>query len=175
MKRFFIFLSILNYNPTISHATELGTNPIQQKNGYQITIEIVNESYSDYWGAQQYLQYSPKGKTSLPTQGTSKTVVVNWGGFTHKDFWEWWDTGWKDSDGGWWRPSGAVYVWRDYGNFEKNGKTGQCLFEPDWNRDVKEGAIMLDRKDFSKEYNKVIIHLLDGFPNPQTYLEYATL
>ena len=67
-----------------------------------------------------------------------------------EDFWEYWDTGWKDSDGNWWRPSGSVYVWNDYGDFERNGKTGMCLFEPDWNRDVKEGGIMLDRKDFSR-------------------------
>lgn len=175
MKRIFIFLSLLNYNPTINHAADLETNPIPQKNGYQITIEVVNDSYSDFWAAEQYLQYSPEGKTALPKQGTSKTFIVNWGGFTYKDFWEYWDTGWKDSDGNWWRPSGSVYVWNDYGDFERNGKTGMCLFEPDWNRDVKEGGVILDKKDFSKEYNKVIIHLLEGFPHPESYLEYTTV
>lgn len=166
MKKFLLagigFLSV-----TTVYSTEIEIQNPNNTANYPITIEVKNINYSDYWAEKQYLQYGPNDKTSVPSIGQSKTIIINWNGVLNTDDSNFYGkSGWKDNDGNWWMPSGSIYVWRDYGDYKKNGKTGISLFSPGVNHGVKNGD------NNSREYNKVIVSLIEGFPNPEVMLEF---
>lgn len=175
MKRFLKSIVASMLVATVSYAAETAKeHALEQSKLYPITLEVVNESYSDLAASWHYLQYGPNDKMPVPKMGTSTTIVVNWGGFTHKDFNDYWDTGWNDSDGNWWRPSGSLHLWFPHGEFNRYGKSGICLFEPGLNFDVK-GAKKGERKEFTRDHNKVIIRLGEvSKGHPKLILEYLT-
>lgn len=168
-----LWAGIVFLNAATAYSTEIGAQPTTTIANYPLFFEIINDDYSDFWSNGQYLQYGPNDKVSVPAMGQSITITTNWGGVLLKDdFDTYFKSGWRDIDGNHWMQSGSLHIWNDYGDFRKNGKNGQCLFEPGLNFNVKTEDGVGD-KVFTKEYNKVIIHLKDGFPNPKVLLEFS--